>query len=523
MRSRTRRLARSFKPGGVSRRVESSHSKWARFRFSVVGPLLAAPPARGELRLELERLAAKTYRHPISGEPAVFAVSTVERWYYQARAAGDPVAALRRRVRKDAGQQRALGQALRAALRKQHSEHRSWSYKLHYDNLEALAEADEKLGRVPSYSTVLRYMKAAGLLRERRRRKRGETAGQVEAAERFERREIRSYEVEYVGGLWHLDFHEGSRSVLTRQGEWVKPWLFGCLDDRSRLACHLQWYYVESAETLVHGLVQALLKRGLPGALMTDRGGAERAGEVEAGLAAWSIVHRETLAESPYQNGKQETFWDQIEGRLLPMLEGVDELTLDLLNEVTQPWVELDYNRARHSELPGTPLERWLEGPSVLRDSPAPEALRDAFRITEARSQRRGDGTVSIEGQRFEVPSTYRHLERIAVRYARWDLSRVHLVDVRSDRVLCQLYPQDKARNASGQRRSREVLPEGPLPETRPTGMAPLLAKYVADYAASGLPAPYLAHRDPRDADAGAEGDDDTPDEDDVLEDEESA
>lgn len=496
----------------MGRRVESNHGKWARFRFSVVGPLLAAPPARGELRPELERLATKTWRHPISGAPVVFAVSTIERWYYQARRASDPVGALRRRVRKDAGQQRALSQALRSALRAQHAAYRSWSYQLHYDNLRALAEGDPPLGEVPSYSTVLRYMKGAGLLRERRRRKRRETAGTRAAAERFERRETRSYEAEYVGGLWHLDFHEGSRPVLTRRGEWVKPWLFGCLDDRSRLACHLQWYYVESAGTLTHGLVQGLLKRGLPGALMTDRGGAERAGEVEAGLAAWSIVHKETLAESPYQNGKQEAFWDTVEGRLLPMLEGIDELTLDLLNEVTQPWVELDYNRTKHSELPCSPLERWLEGPSVLRDSPSPLDLRDAFRLTEQRTQRRGDGTVSIEGQRFEVPSRYRHLERVAVRYARWDLSRVHLVDARSERVLCRLFPQDKARNASGLRRSREPVAEGPLPEERPQGMAPLLAKYVADYAASGLPPAYLAHRDPRD------GADDDPADDDESE-----
>ena len=35
---------------------------WARFRFSVVGSLLAAPPARGELKRAIESLAAKTPR-----------------------------------------------------------------------------------------------------------------------------------------------------------------------------------------------------------------------------------------------------------------------------------------------------------------------------------------------------------------------------------------------------------------------------------------------------------------------------
>lgn len=33
----------------------------------------------------------------------------------------------------------------------------------------------------------------------------------------------------------NLDFHEGSRAVLTPQGGWKKPQLLGVLDDRSRL------------------------------------------------------------------------------------------------------------------------------------------------------------------------------------------------------------------------------------------------------------------------------------------------
>ena len=34
-----------------------SHERWARFRFSVIGPLLAAPPERGELQEQLKSLA----------------------------------------------------------------------------------------------------------------------------------------------------------------------------------------------------------------------------------------------------------------------------------------------------------------------------------------------------------------------------------------------------------------------------------------------------------------------------------
>jgi hypothetical protein len=38
-----------------------SHEQWARFRFSVIGPLLAAPPERGELQEQLKNLAAKKW------------------------------------------------------------------------------------------------------------------------------------------------------------------------------------------------------------------------------------------------------------------------------------------------------------------------------------------------------------------------------------------------------------------------------------------------------------------------------
>ena len=85
---------------------------------------------------------------------------------------------------------------------------------------------------------------------------------------------------------WHLDFHHGSRKVLTRAGQWVTPLLLGVIDDRSRLVCHLQWYLDETAESLVHGLSQAFMKRGLPRALMTDNGAAMLAEETVSGLAA---------------------------------------------------------------------------------------------------------------------------------------------------------------------------------------------------------------------------------------------
>ena len=72
----------------------------------------------------------------------------------------------------------------------------------------------------------------------------------------------------------------GSRKVLTARGEWLTPVLFGVLDDRSRLACHLQWYLAETAEVIAHGLSQAFQKRGLPRAALSDNGAAMTAAEI---------------------------------------------------------------------------------------------------------------------------------------------------------------------------------------------------------------------------------------------------
>jgi putative transposase len=466
--------------------------RWAHFRFSVIGPLLAAPPRPGELKHALEALAEREWLHPGTGEPARFGFSTLERWYYAAlRQRHDPVAALKKKVREDRGRQRALSPKMGEALRAQYREHPSWSYQLHYDNLAALAQAHGDLGPLPSYATVRRFMRANSLMRQRRLRS-CSSPGEQRALARLQKREVRSYEVEYVNGLWHADFHHGSLLVITARGEWVRPKVLGILDDHSRLACHVQWYLSEDCETFVHGLCQAFQKRSLPGALLTDNGSAMTAAETEQGLERLGVMHDTTLAYSPYQNGKQESFWAQLEGRLMAMLEGCRDLTLAQLNQTTQAWCELEYNRKLHSEIGATPLQRYLTRPDVGRDCPGSEDLRLAFGLQESRSQRRSDGTVSIEGHRFEVPARFRHLERLTVRYARWDLSRVYLVDARTDTVLDRIYPLDKARNADGRRRS---LPSEPAEMTtldKPSREPPLLKKLLAEYAATGLPPGYM-------------------------------
>ena len=178
----------------------------------------------------------------------------------------------------------------------------------------------------------------------------------------------------------------------------------------------------------------------------------------------------------------------------MAMLEGIDDLTLTRLNEATQAWVEQDYNRKRHSEIDDTPLARFLAGPAVTRPCPDGAALRLAFTRTERRTLRKSDCTAVIEGRRFEVPNRYRHLSVLEVRFAAWDLTQVHLVDPHTGTVLCRLFPQDKAANARGLRRSVQPITSEPVTPPPPParGIGPLLGRMIDRQAATGLPPAYL-------------------------------
>jgi len=153
-----------------------------------------------------------------------------------------------------------------------------------------------------------------------------------------------------------------------------------------------------------------------------------------------------------------------------------------------------------HSETGATPFHRFLHAPSVGRPSPSSEALRSAFRMKVKRRQRLSDGTFTLDGVRFEVPSRYGHLRVLTLRYARWDLSQVDLYDERHGTRLCAVVPLDKADNADRRRRTRALpAPTGvaTAPPSAPDAIAPRLRELMAQYAATGLPPAYLPRTPP--------------------------
>jgi len=176
------------------------------------------------------------------------------------------------------------------------------------------------------------------------------------------------------------------------------------------------------------------------------------------------------------------------------MMEHQENLTLRQLNQYTQAWVEGDYHQKSNRALKGQiPIDCYLNHQNVGRDCPDSEQLRRVFRRQATRKQRHSDGTISLEGTRFEIPDCYRHLNHIKLRYASWDLSVIDMVDPNTCDVLTPVFPLNKSANANGKRRQRDSGSQPLLPQELPfTETPPFLQKLLNDYAATGLPQSYI-------------------------------
>jgi putative transposase len=153
-----------------------------------------------------------------------------------------------------------------------------------------------------------------------------------------------------------------------------------------------------------------------------------------------------------------------------------------------------------HRETSSSPVERFAQAPDVLRLSPSSESLRDTFRLETKRIQRQSDGTISLEGVRYEIPGRYRHFREVAVRYVRWDLGRVDLVDERDGTILAPIYPLDRSANADGRRALIEPnCTDVPADDSQHKGgeLPPLLKRILEEYSATGMPPAYLPKRPP--------------------------
>lgn len=354
----------------------------ALFRLSVLGPLASREHfERGDLSRIISELARHRYEIPLSTR-VYLSEKTIERWYRLWKKGG--VDALAPKPRKDRGQSK-LALAVQQAIIANKKE----NPKRSLDTLKMILEdsglvAHDEVKR----SSIHRLLQQQGLSRP-----------PLEAVVT----ERRSYNALYAGHLWSGDVMHGPRLMI--DGQMRKVYLVSLMDDASRLLTHSAFCLGETALDIEGVLKQALLKRGLPTKLVVDNGAAYRATSLQGICARLEIRLIFCRPYDPESKGKIERFHRVFRQQFLTELNPQHIRSLADLNRLLWAWIDRIYHQRSHSGLEGlSPLQRYQQ--DLLKIRPLggfAQHLDDLFYHRLSRLVRK-DGTVSYEGQFYEVP-----------------------------------------------------------------------------------------------------------------------
>jgi transposase InsO family protein len=353
----------------------------ALFRLSVLGPLISRERlARGELQQLIRELSTREYAIPGTRRRHL-GEKTIESWYYIWRRQG--LDGLVPKPRTDRGASKiaaALQEAILAAKRA--NPRRS---------VRQIVRLLEAAGTVPaetlSRSAVHRLLKQHGL-------------SQQPAHEPEERR---SFNAEFAGSIWYGDVMHGPR--VPHKGQLRKTYLVSLFDDASRLVAHSTFCLGETALDIEGVLKQALLRRGVPIRLVVDNGAAYRAATLQGICARLGIQLVFCRPYRPEGKGKLERWHRTCRAQFLDELDERHITSMADLNARLWAWLEQVYHHTEHAGLGGmTPLARYRRDLTHIRSLGSKATQLDALFHHRISRFVRKDGTVSYQGQRFEVP-----------------------------------------------------------------------------------------------------------------------
>lgn len=355
----------------------------ALFRLSVLGPLASRDRLeKGDLKALVRELAARSYAIPNSRR-SFLSEKTIEAWYYAWKRGG--IDALTPRSRSDRGASK-MTAALQKAVCAAKKENPGRSLR----TIRQLVSASGLPGATRlSRSSIHRLLQQRGISNLP-----GTQSQPVEH---------RSFVAAHAGDIWYGDVMHGPKVLVGDRLR--KVFLVSFMDDASRLVTHSAFCPAETALEVEGVLKQALLKRGLPVRLVIDNGSAYRAATLQAVCARLEIRLIYCRPYAPEGKGKLERWHRTLRQGFLNELDMDRVRDLFDLNARLWAWLEECYHKVPHAGLDGlTPLERYRQDLLRIRSlGPFASRIDELFLHRHDRLVKR-DGTVSYDGQRFEVP-----------------------------------------------------------------------------------------------------------------------
>ena len=419
--------------------TEQDKRKIALFRYGVIAELVSRTDvSRGERERTIRGLSKREWEIPGSQRTRI-SRSTIHEWLRRYEQSGRRIESLWPRDRSDAGRSRSIDEETELALV-------NLKRELPRVTLESLLITARKRNLIDT------QFRASPQSLYRLFRRHGLNDEQVEQEDR------RRFEVEYPNELWQTDCMHGPPVLV--EGKPRKAYLFGLIDDHSRLIPHAQFYLNENIDSFQDCLIQAFAKRGLPRRLFCDNGPSFRSERLRYACASLGVALVYAKPYSPASKGKIERLWKTIRMQVLQRLPE-EPVSLAELNRLLQQWIEHEYHVRKHGSTAEPPLKRFVKHIQLIR--PAPKDLRDYFRKPAYRNVDRNTRTVSLNGKLYEAPAGLSG-KRVLLLYHEQDPERVEvLYDNHSRGFLRPLNPQVNSRVRRKSGRDMELLPKEQL------------------------------------------------------------
>ena len=264
---------------------------------------------------------------------------------------------------------------------------------------------DQRRGdQVPGLRTLQTHLARQGLNVRADGRSPGKVYGRFEAAARNE--------------LWTGD---GLHGPMLAGATARRAVLLAFIDDHSRLLVGWRWGTGEDVFRLEAALRAGLMSRGVPNAILVDRGSAFVSSQLLRACAVFGVKLIHASPRAATTKGKIERFFRTVRDQFLVEID--DGVELAELNRLFSAWLEVVYHRRVHSETGQTPLARFdAAGAPPL---PTPALLREAFLWTQERTVTK-TATVSLHGNQYEVDAALvgRKVELV---FDPFDLTRIEV------------------------------------------------------------------------------------------------
>jgi putative transposase len=227
------------------------------------------------------------------------------------------------------------------------------------------------------------------------------------------------FEAQASNELWTGDgLHGPKLNGATRRAV-----LLAFIDDHSRLLVGWRWGTGEDVIRLEAALRPGLMARGVPDAILVDRGSAFVSSQLLRACAVLGVRLIHASPRAATTKGKIERFFRTVRDQFLVEIEGRQGVDLAELNRLFSAWLEVVYHRRVHSETNATPLERFMAAGAPALPSPA--LLREAFLWSETRTVTK-TATVSLHGNDYEVDAALAG-RKVELVFDPFDLTRIEV------------------------------------------------------------------------------------------------